>query len=120
MPPKYTHFTDLEAAGIEPDLMAMLDVAREKAGVPFTITCGLRSPEHNAEVGGVSDSAHLPDANGLSQAVDLACVDSSDRWKMVFALKDAGLKRIVIEGKHVHCDVSEYLPQYVLAVLDKP
>ena len=117
---RWKFFTDQEGEGIEPELMAMLDMARSYAKIPFIITCGLRDKVENENAGGVPDSAHLPDAHGLSQAVDISCVDSSDRWKMVFALKDAGFKRIVIEQKHLHVDISQTLPQEVLAVLDKP
>lgn len=119
MPPKYRWFSDAEAQGIEPELMAMLDVARERAGVPFVITCGLRTPEKNAEVGGVHDSAHLADASGFSRAVDLACDNSIDRWKIVFALKEAGLKRIVIEPRCVHTDLDESKPQFCLALWER-
>ena len=117
---RWKFFTDDESKDIEPELMSKLDTARAVAQIPFIITCGLRTPEQNQAAGGVSDSAHLADANGLSQAVDIFCDNSSDRWKMVFALKEAGLKRIVIEQKHIHVDISLTLPQNVLAVLDKP
>ncbi len=117
---KWTYFTDDESKEIEPELMAKLDMARSYAKIPFVITCGLRTPEQNLAAGGVTDSAHLPNAHGLSEAVDIFCSDSVDRWKMVFAFKDAGFKRIVIEQKHIHVDISQTLPQEVLAVLDKP
>jgi hypothetical protein len=120
MPPKFVYFSEEEAKGIEPDLMAMLDLARGKAGIPFTITCGLRDAQKNAEVGGVPDSAHLPDANCLSQAVDILCIDSIQRWKMVFSLKEAGFTRIIIEMAHIHVDIDGEKPQYVLGVMDKP
>lgn len=119
MPPKYTWFTEEEAKGIEPDLMAMLDVARARAGVPFVITCGLRTPEHNAEVGGEHDSAHLPNHHGLSYAVDIACDNSEDRFAMVFALEDAGLRRIVLEPQCIHVDIDESKPQDVLAFWER-
>lgn len=120
MPPKFTFFTEAEAKGIEPDLMAMLDMARKIAGKPFIIDSGLRLAEHNAQVGGLADSSHLPDQNGLSQAVDLACDNSLDRWDMVFALKEAGFKRIVIEQKHVHVDIDAKKVQRILGLIEKP
>jgi hypothetical protein len=119
VPPKYRHFSDAEALGIEPDLMAMLDVARERAGVPFRITCGLRTREKNEAVGGVPESAHLAGRQGLSRAVDLACENSLVRWKMVFALKEAGIRRIVIEPRCLHVDIDETKPQDVLAIWEK-
>lgn len=117
---RWTYFSDDEGKDIEPELMDMVDVARGKAGIPFIKTCGCRTADHNAAVGGVSDSAHLPDENGLSKAMDIACDNSSDRWKMVFALQAAGLRRIVIEQRHIHTDVDKTKPQDVLALLEKP
>src|SRR4029077_4543403 len=71
----YIHFTDSELKGLDPALCQMLDDARSLSGVPFTITCGLRTPEQNAALPeSVSDSAHL-----TGHAVDLACADSSTR-----------------------------------------
>lgn len=117
MPPTYKHFSAKEAEGVEPDLMAMLDVAAERAGVPFIITCKGRTVEHNKEVGGVPNSAHVDDdGNGLSPAVDLACEDSATRWKIVFALKEAGLRRIIIEPRCVHVDIDAGKPLDVLGL----
>ena len=40
-------------------LMMTLDRARHDLGVPFVVTSGWRSAEHNRAVGGAGDSAHL-------------------------------------------------------------
>lgn len=106
--PKYRYFSDEEAKGLDLELMAMLDWSRARAGVPFTITCGMRTPEENIHVDGVQDSSHL---RGL--AVDLRVVSSEDRFRMVQALLLSGFKRIGIYSAHLHVDRDESLPQYV-------
>lgn len=111
MPPKWTHFTYDEVQGLDTELVAMLDWARGRSGVPFVITCGLRTASQNDKVGGVQDSAHL---RGL--AVDLSCSDSHDRFRMVQALLLAGFKRIGIYDRHIHADRDSSLPQEVIWV----
>ena len=100
MPPKYTYFSDKEADGLNPDLMAMLDIARGKAGVPFFITSGLRTAEQNSGLqNAVSDSSHL-----TGHAVDLLCTDSVTRFAMLSGLLEAGFNRLGIYKNHIHCD----------------
>ncbi len=100
-----------------------LDLARELAGVPFVITyCenrrfestrgfapqiryGYRCLAHNAEVGGVKQSAHMA---GL--AADIACPDSVTRLKILRGLIVAGFRRIGIGKIFVHCDVDASKP----------
>lgn len=103
-------FKDEEVAGLDKELCAMLDWARGRSGVPFVITCGLRTPTQNDKVGGVQDSAHL---RGLG--VDLACTDSTARFKIVQALLLAGFKRIgIYTDGHIHADRDPSLPQDVM------
>lgn len=97
---KLNFFTEDEVQGLDQELCAMLDLARGKAGVPFVITCGLRTPEQNAKLAeSVSDSAHL-----TGHAVDLACADSPTRFAMLAGLLAAGFNRIGIYSKHLHVD----------------
>lgn len=104
-----TYFSPEEVKGLDPELCAMLDIARARAGVPFEITCGLRSPEENAQLANsVSDSAHL---TGL--AVDLACSDSATRFAMIKGLLAAGFTRIGVYSAHLHADRDESKPQNV-------
>lgn len=101
MPPQYRFFSPKEAEGLSPDLMAMLDMARAKAGVPFKILSGLRTEEQNKRAGGKSNSTHL-----LGLAVDLSTPDDTIRFKVVKALFDVGFRRIeVSKDGHTHCDI---------------
>ena len=45
---KLKWFTQSEVEGMNPRLAVLLDQMREKAEIPIFITCGYRSPEHNA------------------------------------------------------------------------
>lgn len=109
MPPKYTYFSEDESKGLNPDLMAMLDIARGKAGVPFFITCGVRTAEQNSALqNSVSDSSHL-----TGHAVDLACSDSSTRFAMIQGLLTAGFNRMGIYSAHIHVDNDSTKPSNV-------
>ena len=90
-------------------LCLMLDDARDIAGVPFLITCGLRTPEQNTVLPeSVQNSAHL-----TGNAVDLACSDSRARYSMLRGLMLVGFNRIGIYAGHLHADNSSTLPQSV-------
>lgn len=115
----FTEKDDPLIIGLQPELVSMLDVARGKSGIPFVISCGLRTPEKNASLkGAVSDSAHLPDENGLSRAVDLVCEDAHQLWSILFGLYMAGFRRIGIYytvcqdnpnkliPRHIHVDIA--------------
>lgn len=118
----WKHFSDEEVAGLDKELVARLDMAREKAGVPFIITSGKRTPEQNTHlVGAVFDSAHL---TGL--AVDLATGDDHTKNRIVYGLCIAGLAdrigeyfsvdatnpdRLITHHLHVDCDTTK--PQQV-------
>ena len=107
---KLTYFTDEEVKGLDLELCAMLDRARGLAGVPFIITSGLRTQEHNDSIpGSVKDSSHIT-GNG----VDLFCNDNEKRFAMMRGLIMAGFTRIGVYKNHLHCDNSLTLPQKVM------
>lgn len=105
---KWTYFTDKEVEGLDTELVAKLDQARHIAGVPFQITSGYRSMESNAAAQGVGDSSHL---NGL--AVDLACSDSHNRFRMLLGALQAGFKRVGVYNHHIHLDIDDSKVQEV-------
>lgn len=95
---------------IRPELLAMIDTAREAAGMPFTITSGARCSAHNAKIGGKENSSHL---RGL--AVDIAYGNSSAKFHILRGLYAAGFRRIGDnpEKSFIHCDIDPDLPQNV-------
>jgi zinc D-Ala-D-Ala carboxypeptidase len=87
---------------ISPKLVAMLDIARTAAGIPFIITSGVRCRNHNDTVGGALTSSHL---TGL--AADIRCYSGADRLVIVRALLAAGFERVGIAHGFVHVDVDQ-------------
>ncbi len=56
-----------------PLLVTGLQEVRDIIGQPIIITSGCRCAEHNAAVGGVPDSQHLPHLSGYCMAADIIC-----------------------------------------------
>jgi len=101
---------DLPGSGelMDSIFLELLDKARAYAGIPFYITSGYRTGEHNKKVGGVKDSAHR---YGL--ACDIACSDSVERFKILEALLYVGFNRIGIHQSFIHVDLSTSRSQFV-------
>lgn len=122
---RWNYFSDVEVVGLDHEFVACLDQARHKAGIPFVLTSGFRDPQKNAEVGGVSDSAHT---KGL--AADIRCGNSHTLYKILDGLYSAGIRRIGIYYRmsdqdgalnytHVHCDIDQTKPQEVVFLKEK-
>lgn len=98
---KYKYFKDKEIVGLKPELVQILDQAREISGTPYIIASGLRSPEVNKASGGVSNSSHL-----TGEAVDLQCTDNIKRTKILKGLLAFSDKLFIeICGRHIHVDI---------------
>lgn len=95
---------DIQGSGqlMDNKLLKMLDQAREIYGKPIHITSGYRTEAHNRNVGGVSGSSHL---KGL--AADMACIASSDRYKLLSALMQVGFNRIGVAKSFIHVDIDK-------------
>ena len=92
-------------SNINPQLVQMLQNARNKAGIAFSITSGLRCPAHNKKEGGLASSAHI---TGL--AVDIAAPDGLTRYKILNSLMSVGFKRIGIAKSFIHVDIDRTKP----------
>lgn len=79
--------------------MQEIDDCRHQCGFPWIITSGVRCEKHNKNIEGSKTSSHLK-----SIAVDIYCIDSNERWKMIEQLKIHGFKRIGIGENFIHAD----------------
>ncbi len=84
---------------LKPSLRMFLELAEGLSGVQFTITDAVR-------VGGTGP-------HGEAQAVDIACVTSTRRHKILKGLRGAGFHRIGIYDRHIHVDRSLTRPAEV-------
>lgn len=90
-------------------LLAVLEGLRALVGRPIHITSGYRCPRHNAAVGGVSPSEHTGD-DDITNAADIACLDSRERHELLRALFTLKVERIGIGKNFIHVGVSQTLP----------
>tara|TARA_R100001443_G_scaffold88007_1_gene94515 strand:- start:1018 stop:1368 length:351 start_codon:yes stop_codon:yes gene_type:complete len=101
----FTHneFDSPDEAGsgkkMKTDFLEMLDFAREEAEIPFKITSGFRTEEHNKKVGGVENSSHLKGC-----AADISCTSSSQRSIIIRSLINVGFTRLGIANSFIHVD----------------
>ena len=80
------------------DSMLRIDKARMIAGVAFNINSGYRCPQHNQEIGSISENH--PSGHGF----DIDCTTSYQRIRILTGLIKAGFKRIGIHKIFIHAD----------------
>ena len=91
----------------DPELIRMLQAARDLYGKPITITSGCRCIKHNAVSGGTPNSAHIQ-----GKAADIATPTGADRYLLIKALLASGFGRIGINFKKsfIHADIDDSKP----------
>ena len=94
---------------IDPELVDMLDAAREKAGIPFVINSACRCAAHNKAVGGSPTSSHIH-----GYAVDIAAATGTAKFKIVQGLLEAGFTRIGVAKSFIHVDNDPNKPKEVI------
>lgn len=105
---------DLKGSGknMNKVLMGFLDIARARAGIPFKITSGYRTKEHNLKVGGRVGSSHC---KGLAADIYLPR-NSRDRYLIINAIIEIGINRIGIDFNRnfIHVDIDSEKDENVL------
>lgn len=86
---------------MDPDFLQLLDKCREDAGCNFIITSSFRTEAKNKRVGGSPNSMHLK-----GRAVDVLCLKSDDRARIVKAALNLGLSVGVMQYA-IHLDNRE-------------
>lgn len=88
----------------DPDFRFKLNLARDRAGIPFIIESGYRCPKHNAEEGSTSTN------HTTGKGVDIRCLAGPDRYKIVSALLSVGFTGIGIHKTFIHADTNHKTP----------
>jgi zinc D-Ala-D-Ala carboxypeptidase len=91
---KRSEFENPDGMGWE--LLLRLDVARRLADTPFTLTSTFRASDARS--------------HGKGLAVDIHCIHSGVRYKILNSLLAAGFNRIGIYANHIHVDLDSSLP----------
>lgn len=91
---KTTYFKEIDNGKMSLKLLAKLDRARARAGIPFNITSSYRPKD-----------IYSTHSKGL--AVDIMAKNSRQRFHILKALIDEGFNRIGIYSKHIHVDISQ-------------
>ena len=86
------------------DFLEMLDEARSVAGIPFVITSGYRTENHQEFLrrSGYKTSANSAHLKGC--AADISCTTARDRFIIITSLIEAGFDRIGIGEDFIHVD----------------
>jgi len=89
------------------EFLIKLEIARDIANVPFLISSGFRTPQHNISLKkqGYKASANSSHLKGC--AADIVCKDSGTRQKILNGLILAGFTRIGIADTFIHCNTDK-------------
>ena len=82
-------------------LLDKLDKVRERAGIPLVLSCAYRSKDWELAHERTGKGAHT-----LGKAVDIRCYSDSNRFKIVCAAIECGIKRIGIYPTFIHLDIA--------------
>ena len=98
-------------------LIEKLQKVRNIIGRPIIITSGVRCEFYNTSIKASLNSSHIPDEHGIGKAVDIACLNSKDRYELV-EVAQKFFKRIGISGGSyggfIHLDVDRSKVQEVM------
>lgn len=78
------------------------------------ITSGFRCKKYNKKILGAPNSAHCPDTEGKSYALDIHCNDSKRRYELLNAILNIKIGRIGIYENHIHIDTS---PHHLMGII---
>jgi hypothetical protein len=103
---------DLPGSGykyMDREFLAMLDEARDIAGIRFKILSGYVSAFHNnVHYKASTTSSHL-----IGRAAHIECVNAKKRLKIVEALNMVGFRRFGLHRKYIHVDNDDLKPDMI-------
>lgn len=94
---------------MDPAFLALLDRVREAAGIPLVLNSAYRSPAYEKKKGRTGTSSHCE-----GKAVDIRCNASTNRYKIIKAALECGIRRIGVGKNYIHLDNSETHAQDVI------
>lgn len=98
---------------MDSNFLTKLESAREIAGIPFKITSGYRTKEHNQSLRDKGYKASPNSSHLIGVAADIAVSGGNDRYIILSALIKAGFRRIGVAKTFIHCDTDESKPNSV-------
>ncbi len=103
---------------MDPDFLAILDEARDCAGIPFVISRGggFRTVAYNRQLIKDGYPASRKSSHLLGLAADIYVTDSQARFVILDALQECGITRLGISPTFIHCDIDPNKPQHRLWV----
>lgn len=105
---KYPHFSEeefrlatpsCEIDQMDPSFMEAVERIRERSGVPMRVNSAFRSPEYERSKGRSSNSYHCD-----GRALDVHCLNSVSRYKLVEACMHFGELSMVLHPTYIHFD----------------
>jgi len=99
---------------MDPRILEMLDLAREKFDKPIKITSGYRTKEYNNELKKMGYKASPNSSHLKGLAADIHCNNSKDRFELVDILLDVGFNRIGIANTFIHVDIDKNKPSHLI------
>ena len=98
---------------MDSSFLAKLEQAREIAGIPFKITSGYRTKEHNQSLRDKGYKASPNSSHLIGVAADISVSSGADRYIILSALIKAGFRRIGVAKTFIHCDTDDSKPNSV-------
>ena len=98
------HLSDMDG-----EFIALLDRVRAEAGIPLVLNSAYRSAAYERAHGRAGTSAHC-----AGRAVDIRCMTSANRYKIVRAALECGVRRIGIAQTYIHIDNADDHAQDVI------
>lgn len=94
---------------MDPEFLELMDRVRDSAGIPLVINSAYRSKAWELLRGRSGNSAHTK-----GKALDVRCNTSGNRYLIVRAALQCGIRRIGVARTYVHLDNDTSLPQGVI------
>jgi zinc D-Ala-D-Ala carboxypeptidase len=108
---EYFHISEFDSpdepgsgAGMSRKFLRMLDEARGIANVPFVITSGFRTPQHQKTLQARGYKTSDTSSHLIGVAADISCTTSAKRYRILAALIAVGFTRIGIADTFIHVD----------------